>query len=226
MTTPAESRAALALVSGTAVALSGQVLDGSPGSSDARRLTLLNDVPQVISYYSDGSSALAADLYDDERERQRARGRFVAAPVVLDRTVKIRRGIAWASEPMFDGDLASTRSRLAEIVQLNVARPYRDTILTARRLDPEAVGWKRIARGGGCKFCQMLAANGAIYSEKTVRFAAHDNCQCTAAPVFRGGEIGPEASAEQYLASKRTRTEKEKSVLRSYLNTYFPDASG
>jgi len=67
----------------------------------------------------------------------------------------------------------------------------------------------------------MLA--GAVYRKDTATFAAHDDCMCTAAPVFVGRQMGPEANVAQYMASKRRRTAKEKAFLRDYLEGNYPD---
>lgn len=191
----------------------------------ASRADLTSAAPEVLAYFMDGSSALAADLYDDEREAAQAAGRYVATPVVLDRWEKVGRALGWATEPLLEDDLATTGDRLAEVIQLESARPYRDTILENQKRDPAAVGWRRIASGDGCKLCQLLASRGAVYRESTARFATHSNCRCTAAPVFEGQD-GPEASAMQYVASKRRTTARDRARLRDYLNEHFPDAPG
>lgn len=219
MPTPLESRAALRLVTAAAVR-DGEALLVQAGSPVARRSLLLEAVPAVISYYSDGSAALAADLYEDERLAAGMPG-FTAETVVLDRTVHIRRGIAWAAEPLTDADELAAGQRLAEVIQLEVARPYRDTILTNRRQDPDSIGWRRITRGG-CGFCRMLADRGAVYRASTARFAAHENCHCTAQPVFQG-QGGVEASTIQYIASKRNRTPAQQAQLRDYLAEFYGD---
>lgn len=225
MPSPLETRAALNLLTGEAVDVAGQVFAGTSGSPEARRLALLNDVPAVIGYYADGSAALAADFYDDTRALAGVRAPFVTELVVADRVVKIRRAIAWAAEPLFLGDTDSTLARLAEVVQPEVARPFRDTITGNRRRDSQAVGWRRVT-AGGCKFCRMLADRGAVYKEATVRFAAHPSCHCTAEPVFVGQDAGPEASVMQYKASQRGRSAKQRADLRDYLNTHYEDFPG
>jgi hypothetical protein len=220
-----EQRATLQLLTAAAVEDAQSFLAGTVGSPEQRRLQMLDTVPSMIGYYADGSSALAADFYEESREAAAVRSVFQVEPVVADRTVKIRRGIAWAAEPLFgdvDGDPAE---RLAEVVQLESARPYRDTILSNRRKDPAAVGWAR-ATAGGCKFCLMLADRGAVYREQTANFAAHSHCHCTAYPVFRGGEHGPEANAVQYLASRRSRSPAQRAYIRQYLNENYPDVHG
>ncbi len=224
MPTASESRRALTLVAATAVDAAVQLLADLQGP--ARVDDLLDAAPALIAYYADGTSALAADLYDDERERAGAKGRFVAEPVVADRSEKIRRGLLWSVQPMFEPLPATVESRLAEVVQLETARPYRDTITTNTRRDPQSRGWERVASGTGCKFCRMLADRGAVYKDTTARFASHAHCHCSARPVFAGGQYGPEASAMQYLASTNRRTASSRARLRDYLTKNFPDAPG
>lgn len=220
MPSPVEARAALVLLTSSAVSTAQRLFAGTSGSPEARRLQLLEGVPEVISYYSEGSAALAADLYDDERERAGVTDAYAASTVVNDRVVKIRRGIAWAADPLFGEDDGATPARLAEIVQLESARPFRDTITTNRQRDPQSVGWKRVT-SGGCAFCRMLASRGAVYKEATAHFASHPHCNCSVAPVFVGGEAGPEASVIQYTASRRSRSPKQQAELREYLRDHF-----
>jgi hypothetical protein len=219
MPTASESRLALTLVTGAAVDAASRLLASLSGSPESQRADLLDAVPSLIAYYADGSSALAADFYDDERERAEARGRFTAEPLVRDRSEKIARAVAWAAQPLLEPSDVTSQQRLAEVVQLETARPYRDTVTANRRRDPESIGWRRVS-GGGCSFCSMLASRGAVYREASARFASHSNCHCTAAPVFRGQD-GPEASVMQYVASKRTRSDKERAALRDYLAENF-----
>lgn len=220
MTTARESKAALTLVTGAAVNTVVSLLGRLSGSPEQRRALLLDATPDVIAYYSAGSSALAADFYDDERERAAPPKLYVAEPVILDRTVKIRRAVAWASDPLFADDPELSASRLAEVVSLETARPYRDTILTNRRRDPSAVGWRRITTGG-CKLCRMLADRGAVFTDQTARFAAHGNCKCTAQPVFSTDDYGDEASVMQYMASRKKRTPAQQEALREYLRINY-----
>lgn len=221
MPTPSESQAALRLVTGAAVADGAALAARLSGSPEAQRAVLLDAVPAVVGYYSDGSAALAADFYEEQREAAGLRG-FRASPIVNDRTVKIRRAVAWASEPLFEVTETTVAQRLAEVIQLETARPYRDTITGNRRLDPASVGWQRVT-GTCCRFCRMLGDRGAVYREATARFAAHPNCDCTAQPVFQGGQVGPEASTIQYVASRRSKTPAQKKAVKDYLDTFYPN---
>ena len=218
MTTASESRAALELVTRSAVDTSVGLLTSLTGSPQARRAALLNGVPEIVGYFSEGSAALAVDFYEEERERAGVLDRtFVTEFVVNDRTVKIRRGIAWAADPLFSDDDEIAGTRLAEVVQLESARPYRDTILENRRRDPAAVGWRRIPNPGACPFCRMLADRGAVYRQSSALFSAHPKCHCSAQPVFDANDTGEEASVLQYVASKRSQSPKAKATLRQYL---------
>lgn len=223
MVTALESKQLLTLLGDDAEDQVRWMLRRSSGAWESRRLQLLDTVPGVLAYYAEGSAALAADFYDDSRFGV-AEGTYSATPVILDRTVRIRRGVAWASEPLSIDDDELAAARFAELMRTEMARPYRDTIITNRKQDPACVGWKRITRGSkSCGFCRMLADRGAVYRKETATFASHDDCMCTAAPVFKGGEVGPEADTAQYMQSKRRRTPKEKAFLRDYIKGNYPD---
>lgn len=217
--TALESKQALTLLGDDAEDTARWMVGRTSGSFESRRLQLLDTVPDVVGFYSEGSAGLAADAYMDARVG--VGGAFVAAPVVLDRTVKIRRGVAWASGPLGVGDLELASARMAKLVRSEMTRPYRDTTIGNGQRDVKFVGYKRIARAASCGFCKALAARGAVYRKETVYFASHDLCQCTTAAVFTGGpQHGPEASVMQYMASKRRRTPAEKARINDWASQY------
>ena len=223
MPSPAETRVALTLVTGAAENAVERGLARLSGSPEQRQADVFDLALAAIVYYSDGSSALAADFYDDERDKVSPRSRFMAEPVILDRGEKQRRMLGWATKPLWEDDLEQVRLRLLPEVQKEVATPFRDTITFNSRRDPASAGWERVASGAGCKFCRMLADRGAVYKQDAARFASHANCHCTARPVFVGGEYGPEASAMQYLASGRRTTKRSRERLRDYLAEHYGD---
>lgn len=96
----------------------------------------------------------------------------------------------------------------------------RDTIVTASNADPKNYGWRRLTSAGACDFCLFLADRGAVYREETADFAAHDTCGCRAAPVFKGGELGPEADAAQYIGSSRNKTPADRARLRDAIESF------
>lgn len=216
--TALESKQALTVLADDAEDTARWMLTRTSGSFESRRLQLLDTVPDVIGYYSDGSAALAVDAYMDARSG--VAGAFTASQIVLDRTVKIRRGVVWAADPITSGDLELASARLAKLVRTEMTRPYRDTTLRNGARDGMFVGYKRIARGESCGFCKGLADRGAVYKKSTVYFAAHDKCQCTAAAAFVGQPHGPEASVMQYTASKRRRTAAEKARINEWAAAY------
>lgn len=216
--TALESKQALTLLGDDAEDTARWMVDRTSGSFASKRLQLLDTVPDVIGYYSEGSAALAVDAYMDAR--MGVAGSYAAVPIVLDRAVKIRRGVAWASDPMGVGDLELASARMAKLMRSEMTRPYRDTTLRNGAKDGMFVGYTRIARSASCGFCKALAARGAVYRENTAYFAAHDSCQCTAAAAFVGQENGPEASVMQYTASKRRRTPAEKAQINDWASQY------
>jgi len=249
MPTALETRAALSLVTGAAVEASLDLYHRLNGSPEQVRADLLDTVPALIDQYGTASATLGADAYDDARE-QVGLGAYSTQLIIADRTETIRNAIAWAAHPLFDG-VGSVESRLTGVVQPEVARPFRDTVIGNRRTDPDCVGWQRIAKGDACRFCLMLAGRGSVYKEATVNFAAHPHCDCTVQPVFykrefipgdgqgnryygsqgqsgrfvlRQTHVGPEATSMQYMASARARTPEQRAALRAYLEKHFPDS--
>lgn len=59
----------------------------------------------------------------------------------------------------------------------------RFTVTRTAVADPKASGWQRVGVGE-CDFCSMLLGRGAVYSEETADFQAHDRCGCSAEPVY------------------------------------------
>lgn len=221
MLSPAESRQLLELVTDEAVASGQRFAASLEGSAASKRSALFEVVPPLIAGFAEGSAALAVDFYTDAREAALIATPYAVQAVITDRTTKIYNGTAWAAEPWFADDLVLVSARLAELIQLEVARPFRDTIRFNRGMDPASAGWRRVTRGG-CRFCRMLADRGAVYKQSTARFAAHTNCHCTAEPVFDGQAIGPEASAMQYLASAGKRSTEQQAQLIAYLDEFYP----
>ena len=226
-TSPDAIRRGLVAVAGYALAEVLPLLRGDrPGAS---RDALLQAAPEITGAYVLGSSALAADWYEELREDARPRTRHLTIVPEWLRAEKYGRAVAWATEPLIGElvDLAEARARLSLATEYEIFDGFTTTTDANVRADADALGWQRHARSGACKFCIMLADRGAVYrKESTGRFAAHTSCRCTASPVFRGGDVGPEASAVQYVASKRRTTAKDRERIRSYLNENYPDAPG
>ena len=187
-------------------------------------------VPALIDHYGAGAAALAVDAYDEKRAAAGVPGRFSARPFVTELDDKMRRKIAWATEPLYQQDRfqealeRELASRLSTVVSAGVAGAGRNTTTGNLKRDRATVGWRRVTGGHGCPFCRMLAARGAVYRKDiTARFAAHDHCDCTAEAVFRG-EVIEEADVFQYsMAEKRSKSPEERRKLTEYLNRNWSD---
>ena len=132
-----ESKRQLLLLAGDAQDTARWMFQRTSGSWESRRLQLLDTIPGVVAFYAEGSAALAADFYDESRSKVKGE-RFSASPVILDRTVRIRRGVVWASEPLSVDDDVAALTRLEQVMSQEAVRPYRDTTLENRKRDPEA----------------------------------------------------------------------------------------
>ncbi len=74
--------------------------------------------------------------------------------------------------------------------------------------DPEAAGWQRVGDGDSCGFCLMLISRGAVYTSESVKFGAHDWCNCQAGPSF--GRPSDVFDVDAYRQSKRRFFEGQK----------------
>lgn len=100
--------------------------------------------------------------------------------------------------------VVATMSRVLSTTSLSMVRVVRDesrefirqTALTDDRLG----GWQRVGTGDTCAFCRMLVGRGAVYSESTVRFASHTNCNCEVQPSY--SDLSK--SVDEYRKSDRT----------------------
>lgn len=217
------------------------------------RAVLFTAAPLVVAEYGAAAAALGAEWYEELRDLAAVIGRigtsFTPRLVVPEREDQIAAAVAKISTDLRDLeggtsakiiDFESAKRRIlddtADTVEQEVATAMRETVTTNVIEDPDAGGWRRFARPEACKFCLMLAAKGAVYTERSARFAAHGavmaggrkggNCMCIAGPAFGGKDSWSDATPMQYMASRKKRTAKQKAALRDYLNQNFPDAPG
>jgi len=153
---------------------------------------ILHDVlPGLLSEYRLMSAEVAAAAYQADRIRAAVPGRSFA-PVVPD----LKDGgahalVGWALS------VAESPTSLDALILGGYQRRGRDggrlTVQSSSLADPGARGWQRVDAGGdgSCAFCRMLIGRGAVYTEASVRFGAHDNCNCAAAPIWKGAAPVP-----------------------------------
>lgn len=77
---------------------------------------------------------------------------------------------------------ATTSQQMVRLVRDAAREQTRVTALNDSRFG----GWNRVGTGDTCAFCRMLISRGATYSEASVRFASHTNCNCEVQPWFSG----------------------------------------
>lgn len=149
--------------------------------SEDEAIEALRDIlPALVAQYGAAAAVVAAEWYDDYRVEREVARQFAATPVAAgDRGAQAL--IGWAlTTAQTDGtfwDLVNGG------VQKRIADHSRLTVAGASIADPSARGWKRVGVGE-CAWCRMLIGRGAVYSETTVTFRAHDSCQCGAVPEF------------------------------------------
>lgn len=148
--------------------------------------TALYDVlPSIVSTYGTASATLAADWYDEQREKNAVKGNFRAIPAdIPDPGTEAL--IGWASATATD--MPAFQTLILGGVQRRIANFGRDTVSGSSIEDPGAQGWQREG-SGDCDFCAMLIGRGAVYREETADFASHDHCRCSAVPAFDGVPI-------------------------------------
>jgi hypothetical protein len=149
------------------------------------REALMDVLPSLVATYGDAAGTLAADYYDDLRERKGAKRRFSAIVAELPNGGGTDELARWGVSPLFAGepDWLSAKALVAGGLQRRIANVSRLTITQSSIQDPGARGWQRVGVGE-CDFCQMLLGRGAVYTEATADFASHDHCNCAAEPAF------------------------------------------
>ncbi|HET8586245.1 MAG TPA: hypothetical protein VFM74_00065 [Candidatus Limnocylindria bacterium] len=171
-------------------------------------------LPEIVREYGALGGALAAEWYDQQREKAVVRGRFVAVPIEpADRGAHAL--VGWALDTATDD--ATLKTLILGGVQRRVADHVRHTVMDSSVADPAARGWQRVGNGGCTNgFCDMLIARGAVYSEATADFAAHDHCQCSAVPAWTN-EPKP---VKPYTPTSRNITDADRANLREYLASH------
>lgn len=170
---------------------------------EAARDALLTFVPALVAQYGQTAADVAADWYDEMRAVEGVPGRYRAQAQESPYADAVDPMVRRAAGDLFTDSPRGTLTALTASAGKYVLAAGRQTIMTATDLDPRARGWRRVTRGGACKFCQMLAGrSGAVYTERSAHFAAHGKCNCASVPDWDPN--APEVDVALYEASKRT----------------------
>ena len=215
MTTPAALRTAITDLAVLADRDLGAVWR-QVSTADEANAALRDVLPDLIHTYSLASATISANWYDDLRDMIEARGRFTAIPAALD-DLGADSLAGYAVAPLYQAESDWRRARVLVQggMQLRIANASRYTVAGSSIADPAAEGWQRQG-SGECAFCSMLIGRGAVYSEAGADFAAHDHCNCSAVPAFKG-EPRP---VKPYTPSARKATDADRARVREYLRTH------
>lgn len=174
----------------------------------------LHDIlPGLIDTYGAAASAVAADWYDDLRDSLGIGGRFAAIPADIEDT-GAHALIGWALDTATDD--GSLVALLEGGIQRRVFNFGRFTVMESSYADPGADGWQRVGVGANCPFCDMLISRGAVYSESSADFGAHDHCNCAAVPAF-SGEPRP---VKPYVPTSRDITDADRARARAWIASH------
>lgn len=180
------------------------VWDGSEGSF--KRLT--DATFPVVAFHHSLSSALAMAYYEAFRTTERVGGTATprAATAIGEERVKgtlFVTGAQMARQAMAAGQAPQAAMQTALVrtsgtVTRLTLEGGRDAIVQSSAADGECRGWARVTSGSCCAFCAVIASNGAVFSEETADFEAHDHCACSGEPAYDGSALP--GRAEEFRA--------------------------
>lgn len=186
----------------------------SAGSARQVEEVLRDILPDLIAVYGGAAATVAADWYDDLRAEREVRGRFAAITADIAETGS-QALVGWALTEA--RDLSGFQGLILGGTQKRIASFARQTVTGSSIADPQASGWQRQAFGscnGG--FCDMLAGRGAVYSEASADFAAHDNCRCVAVPAFEGQP----RPVKPFTPTNRNITDADRARVRDWIASH------
>lgn len=165
------------------------------------RDVVLDEAPVITTVYGEQTAVTAADWYDEVRYTENVPGRFRAKMADPVPSEFVQRRMRYGAGHLFSSTPDLFLPFMLDALQEYVLQPGRDTIQQSAIEDPNARGWQRVTSSGACDFCVMLAGRGGVYMRKTATFAAHGNCNCSAAPSWDPN--AKEVPASAYTASKK-----------------------
>lgn len=179
MATPLTLRRDVAALTGLAAADLSQLWRGVE-TALALETALRDTLPGLVDAYGAAAATIAADWYDDLRDEREIPGRFSAMPAEIP-DAGTQALVGWALAEATDVD--TFRVLVDGGTQRRIANFSRQTVMASSLADPQAHGWQRTG-AGDCDFCAMLIGRGAVYTEATADFQAHDHCSCSASPSW------------------------------------------
>ncbi len=139
-------------------------------------------LPAIVREYGAAGGALAAEFYDEQREKVGARGRFYATPIQADD--RGTHALIGASLAKATDDYGLKRLILGG-VQRRIADHVRLTTANNSVRDPASKGYIRTLDADGCKsgWCDQYV-DGVVRTVEGYDFDAHDFCKCDTETVW------------------------------------------
>jgi hypothetical protein len=174
-------------------------------------------VPMLVDRYGDLAATVAADWFEELREKAGARGRFTAVLAEVPPAESIRANARWSITPLFGtppegasvADGRAALARLTQVLDRQAMQAGRDTVALSVEHDPAHARWARVPTGAEtCAFCLMLASRGAEYRTRDTADGGryHAECDCVPTPVWDGDPYpagyDPDALYERYQAAR------------------------
>lgn len=192
---------------------------------DQLREALAEILPGIGLTYGDAAAALGAEWFETAREAVGAPGAFT--PVLAEQPDQGRWAALanWATETLLKPEPSPDAGRIVLKrveggLQRSIAAQHRETIMRSAIADPAAKGWRRVGTGDTCDFCAKLLGRGAVYTEASVHFRAHDHCNCAAAPAWNSKVVDISHVHDDFTHSTRFRSDearvKNARLLRDY----------
>lgn len=185
---------------------------------------LFDVVPGVVQKWNLAAASVAADWYDEIRDREAIAGRFTAiVPDLGDQGAQALAG--WGADALkapseqapvnLDqlSPVESAQYRVEGGLQKRLVNAANLTVTESAKADPKARGYMRRTRPGACRFCLMVASRGAVYTKSSATFACHEHCHCEAVPAWGGKAlpVGP------YKPSDRPMNAADRARVRAWI---------
>ena len=197
---------------------------------DATYPVWASSVEQVVRHYEDDSIDRTRQYMETFYSREGIKGR--PAPYVLvprapqeqldallhsQAVASIKKSTAMGSPLVqtLDRTFSTTSMSMVRVVRDRSREYVRQTSLTDDRLG----GWSRVGTGDTCPFCRLLISRGAVYSEETVRFASHLNCNCEVQPSYsdQAKPVEEYRRSDRYANMKDEKLNKQRERVRHWL---------
>lgn len=189
-----------------------QVVWNSTTTPEQAASALHDVLPALINQYGQAAAAVAAEWYDNLRASQGIPGSFTAMPEDIPDPGG-NELVGWATATA--QDTTSMQSLVVGGMTRRILNFSRGTVTSNSVADKHARGWQRVG-SGECSFCAMLISRGAVYTEATADFAAHDHCECSATPAW----VDRPNPVQPYTPSSRDISDADRARVRAWIGSH------